>query len=382
MEKINLPIYDTKNCALFALGRNAMYAACKILNLKPQDEVLTPAFDCDGSLQPFKVMECKIVFFRSDPHTFNADMDDIKDKITPKTKLIHIINHFGFPQPWEKLLSLRHETGIPILEDNAYSLFSAIGNRLFGTFGDISVFSLRKNLPLTDGGLLRINNPKYSFKLASKKAPWLHPSETLRLPSILKNNLGFRSFSQRVKQVFKLSAGTEPPPLFSEKERGYPEWKLRDAIDRKFACDYLRPMSKLAVYQLSKFSQQDYSDIIDKARYFYDYLSNQISGLPGIRVLWPKLPKKTAPFCLSCLVETRRDVFLAVLRKEYNVMAWPTLSMSVIGQLNRFPEVEFLGRRLLQINLAADKIRLPNFVKHLDKLIRRISELSYRKTPA
>ena len=32
-------------------------------------------------------------------------------------------------------------------------------------------------------------------------------------------------------------------------------------------------------------------------------------------------------------------------------MAWPTLPIEVIQTLNNFPEVEILGRRLLQINL-------------------------------
>ena len=55
MYKYSLPIYEEDKCTLFALGRNAMYAACQTLKLEPGDEVLTPAFDCDGSLQPFRV---------------------------------------------------------------------------------------------------------------------------------------------------------------------------------------------------------------------------------------------------------------------------------------------------------------------------------------
>ena len=159
-----LPIYEKEKCVLFALGRNAIYAVSQILKLDSEDEVLTPAFDCDGSLQPFRVAGCRLRFFRSDPYSFAVDIDDIKRQITNKTKLIHIINHFGIPQPWEDLLSLRQEIGIPILEDNAYSLFSKFNNSPFGIFGDFAVFSLRKNLPLIDGGLLRINNSKYSFK--------------------------------------------------------------------------------------------------------------------------------------------------------------------------------------------------------------------------
>ena len=73
------------------------------------------------------------------------------------------------PQPWDSLLAMRQKTGIPILEDNAYSLFSGIGDRLLGTFGDMVIFSLRKNLPLIDGGMLRLNNPRYEFRPTQKR---------------------------------------------------------------------------------------------------------------------------------------------------------------------------------------------------------------------
>jgi hypothetical protein len=106
MHRCHLPVYDEKKCVFFALGRNAMYAACRMLDLKDGDEVLTPAFDCDGSLQPFKALELKLKFFRSDPHTFSADIDDIKRKITYGTKLLHIINHFGMPQDWRRFWRL------------------------------------------------------------------------------------------------------------------------------------------------------------------------------------------------------------------------------------------------------------------------------------
>ncbi len=152
-----------------------MYAACRILGIKSGDEILTPAFDCDGSLQPFNVLGLKLLFYRSDPYTFSADVDDIKRRITSKTRLIHVINHFGMPQPWEELLSLKRETQIPILEDNAYSLFSEFKGRQFGEFVDMAIYSLRKNLPLIDGGMLRINNPQYVFTLHSKSAPLFYP---------------------------------------------------------------------------------------------------------------------------------------------------------------------------------------------------------------
>lgn len=377
-----LPIYDEGKCTLFALGRNAMYAACQMIGAKSEDEVLTPAFDCDGSLQPFKVLGLKLCFFRSDPYTFAVDVDDIKKRITLRTKLIHIINHFGMPQPWNELLALRNETGIPILEDNAYSLFSKVENRLFGTFGDMSIFSLRKNLPLIDGGLLRINNPAYTFRLSQKSVRWFYLTEWNGLLNIIKTKLGYYKTPETLRRLVRkfnpAAALLPPPPLYSESERGCPEWPLRDQIGEEFSCDYLRPMSRFARIQLSGFSQDYYAEIINKKRQYYLWLSENLDNVNGIHILWPKLPKGVVPFCFSFLINSNRDIFFEILRKKYDVMAWPTLPKLVLDELKKYPEVELLGRRLLQINLSSDKVILPGFSKYLDKLVRDIYVLSER----
>lgn len=352
-----------------------MYAACRILGLKEDDEVLTPAFDCDGSLQPFRALGLKLSFFRSDPRTFAVDIEDIRRLITSKTKLIHIINHFGLPQPWDNLLAIRNETGIPILEDNAYSLFSSLNNRLFGTFGDISIFSLRKNLPLTDGGLLRVNNLKYELMFFEKEARYCYPTEYLELLRLATRDLKFFTFLKHIiKKFYPLSE--PPPPLYSGDEEGFPAWPARDVIGREFSCDYLRPMSRLAKKQLNKFTQSDFTEINEKKRYYYIWLSEKLKNIRGIEILWPELPTGIVPFCLSCLFNSKRDIILEFLRKKYEVMAWPTLSNMILNRLDDFPEVELLGRRLLQINLPADKVRSPYFANHLKGLVRNIAKLS------
>lgn len=378
MDKYHLPVYDETKCTLFALGRNAMYAACQILKIGLDDEILTPAFDCDGSLQPFKVIGAKLRFFRSDPHTFAADIGDIKKQINSKTRLIHIINHFGMPQPWDDLLLFRKEAEIPILEDNAYSLFSKYNNKPLGSFGDMSIFSLRKNLPLIDGGLLRVNNPKYSFKLSVKHVPFFYPTEISGIFRIAKTILGYYKAPKLLGRIMKkLNPEIEPPPpLYSEAERGYPDWPLRDQISLDFFCDYLRPMSRLAKMQLSRFSENDYADIAEKKRRYYLWLAEELNDIKGVDILCPKLPAGTVPFCSFLLIESKRDFIFEGLRSKYDVMVWPTLPRFVLDELKNYPEVELLGRKLLQINLPADKVRLPGFSKYLDNLTKDIRSLS------
>jgi len=379
-KKIHLSVYDEQKCFLFALGRNAMYAACQILRLKTGDEILTPAFDCDGALQPFRILGLNMRLFRSDPHSFIVDIEDIKKKITAKTKLIHIINHFGMPQPWDELIDLRQETGIPILEDNAYSLFSKIDNKPFGTFGDFSIFSLRKNLPLIDGGLLRINNPAYNTEESNQQPRFYHSEDILDILRISTKKLipwmFARNFAKRL-----LSVPEALPPLYSDVENGIPNWPPRDAIGKDFSCNYQRPISRLGREQLSRFNEDRLIEISDKKRYYYNWLVERLANLDNIKVLWPVLPEGIVPFCVSFLIDSNRDSYLEVLRKKYDVMSWPTLPGNVLQQLKDFPEIELLGRKLLQINLPADKVVSDNFPKYLSKFIYDISCLVNKYKP-
>ena len=363
MSLCHLPIYDPQKCTFFALGRNAIYAAVQAFKLEPGDEVLTPAFDCDGSLQPFRVLGLNLKFFRSNPYTFEVDIEDLKKRITPKTRLLHIINHFGFPQPWEELLSLRKTTGIPILEDNAYSLFSTYQGKQFGTFGDISIFSLRKNLPIIDGGMVRINNPEYLMTFKQKKLQWFYMTELPSMLRLLKTKMGIKRTPSLLKTIV-------PPPLYSDIEKDISIWPSRDCIGRDFSKDYLRPMSKLARFQLSLYREHQFQEIANKKREQYAFLAEQLSNVKGIKILWPTLPQGVVPFNISFLVEKNRDLILEKLRCKYSMIAWPTLPQTVLDQLDDFPDVSLLGKKILQLNFISRERfeeRFEFFIKDFNK---------------
>jgi dTDP-4-amino-4,6-dideoxygalactose transaminase len=378
MSDISLPIYDKQNCALFALGRNAMYAACRLLKLSPGDEVLTPAFDCDSALQPFRVLGYKLRFYRSDPYTLNADIHDLRMKINRKTKLLHIINHFGMPQPWEELLAIREATGIPIMEDNAFSLFSTMNGRRFGTFGDVAIFSLRKELPLTDGGMLRVNNPMLSLNGHERRGRVLYPSEFNIMLSGVKRRVKFDEWPELFQRLLEggRHVPDRPPPLYSDGHTEVPHWPLRDRIGSQFQCDYLRPMSMVGRFQLIRLSPSDYGYFSAEKRELYSRLSRGLKDVTGLQVLWPKLPDGVVPFCLSLLVPRKRDVFLAALKKKYDITAWPTLSSEVLKDLDEYPDVRMLGKQLLQINLASSQIRARSLSGKLPSLVHDFERLS------
>ena len=353
-----------------------MYTACQSMDLKKGDVVLTPVFDCDSTLTPFRVLGLTFEFYRSDPYTFEVDIEDIKNRITPKVKLLHVINHFGMPQPWDSLLDLRKETGIPILEDNAFSLFSTFKGKPFGFFGDFSIFSLYKMLPLIDGGMLRLNNTEYSVEMPARVQKWFYPPERKKAIGLIASKFGYNHLPA-VFRNWLSPAGTPFPPLYSDKP-GYPDWDLRDAVFDSFSCDYFRPMSKIAQIQLKKFSVNDFNAAKAEIMHYYKYIVGRLKTVKGIRVLWQEIPEGTVPACVSVLIDTHRDDILYSLKaKKFGVLAWPTFSGDVIDRTDEFPEIEIIGRKILQLIIPAYRVMKPGADSYFKSLVDEVINCNF-----
>jgi CelD/BcsL family acetyltransferase involved in cellulose biosynthesis len=140
-------------------------------------------------------------------------------------------------------------------------------------------------------------------------------------------------------------------------------------------------MSRLAAAQWRGFHPEDYAELIAAKRYWYGWLTERLSRVGGLTVLWPALPEGIVPFCVSCVVAARRDELLEQLRGRYDVMAWPTLPQAVLDRLEEFPEVDWLGRRLLQVLLPAERVRRPGFGRELEGLVAEVERFSARRRP-
>ena len=374
--------YDPKRCHLFAFGRNAIYAACRIVNLTKEDEVLVPAWICDEALQPFRIIGCKLSFYLTVPTTFEVDLDSIKDQITHRTKLIHIVNHFGHSQPWEEIQQNLRIFDIPILEDNAYSLFSSYQGKMLGSFGNFSVFSLRKSLSLIDGGMLCINDSSKATGLKRfQSSRWYYPPEQYQalslVESFIRTKIGVRLPLIKVlgKKTRPLPPPKSKPPLYSDPMKSIPFWP-RGLCSPEFAYHCERPISRLSRLMLRSFTEARLRQIIARKRQFYKFLIDLLKNLKGITLINPCLKDGEVPYSVSMLIKKNRDYVLRRLEENYPVMAWPTLPAEVVDQLEDYPDVCQLGRQLFQFNLQNPIIdhpdieqRLRGFVKDLKKAL-------------
>ena len=154
-----------KYCITVGNGTDALFIAIKSLNLNKNDEVLTTCNGWISTAEAIIANNCKPVFVDQD-ETYTMNINDLKNKITKKTKLILPVHLYGNPCDMLKIKKICKEKKIFLIEDCAQAHFAKIGNKNVGTFGDISTFSFFGK-PLGcfgDGGAICTNNKeKYIF---------------------------------------------------------------------------------------------------------------------------------------------------------------------------------------------------------------------------
>ena len=81
----------------FNSGRSGLIAILNALNIKERDdEILLQAFTCNAAVNPILERKAKPVFVDIDD-TLNLDPEDLKKKITSKSKAVIIQHTFGWP---------------------------------------------------------------------------------------------------------------------------------------------------------------------------------------------------------------------------------------------------------------------------------------------
>ena len=139
-----------------------------LLKLKKGDEVIIPAHTYCASAIPFARNGAKIVWADIDFDTRVVDINDIKKKITKKTRAIVIVHLYGFTVNFKSLMSFCHKRNIKIIEDCAQSIGSELNGKKSGSMGDFSCFSFhaQKNITtLGEGGMLYVKNHSLARKV-------------------------------------------------------------------------------------------------------------------------------------------------------------------------------------------------------------------------
>lgn len=146
--------------AAVANGTMALHLALVAMGVGPGDEVIVPTLTFVACANAVVYTGAIPVFIDSLEHTWQMDPNEVRRKITSKTRAIIAVHLYGHPCEIDTLSSIAQEHDLYLLEDCAEALGSCYKNKLVGGFGDMSIFSFYGNKTITtgEGGMVVTNN--------------------------------------------------------------------------------------------------------------------------------------------------------------------------------------------------------------------------------
>ncbi len=156
-----------KYCVVFNSGTSALHAAMLAHEIKQGDQVIVPSFTFIATANAPLFVGAKPVFADIEEETYGLDPENVKEKITDKTKAIIPIHYGGCPCKIRELKEIAEDYGLILIEDAAESLGARIGDKKVGTFGDSAMLSFCQNKIITtgDGGAIITDSREMYQKL-------------------------------------------------------------------------------------------------------------------------------------------------------------------------------------------------------------------------
>jgi perosamine synthetase len=147
-------------------GTSALHACMLALKIGPGDEVIVPPLTFIATAYAPLYVGAIPVFADINPDTFIIDPDRIKEKITKRTKAIIPVSLYGQSAEMDEIMKIAKDYNLKIIEDNAECVMGKYKNKIVGSIGDVSIFSMQRSKHLTtgDGGVILTNNEDIAEK--------------------------------------------------------------------------------------------------------------------------------------------------------------------------------------------------------------------------
>jgi Predicted pyridoxal phosphate-dependent enzyme apparently involved in regulation of cell wall biogenesis len=160
-----------KNVIAVNSGTTALHIALDAFGINEGDEVIVPSLTFCASIQVITALKAIPVFCEIDPETLNIDINDVKRKITPKTKSIMPVHYCGNSCDMDSLLDIGKKNNILIIEDAAHAFGSSYKGKKIGSFGDATCFSFDpiKNITCGEGGAVALSDDTIAEEIRRKR---------------------------------------------------------------------------------------------------------------------------------------------------------------------------------------------------------------------
>jgi len=160
-----------RNVIAVNTGTTALHIALDAFGIAEGDEVIVPSLTFCASVQAITALRAIPVFSEVNPDTLNIDVNDVRKKITFKTKAIMPVHYCGNACDLDSLLSIGKDNNILIIEDAAHAFGSSYKGKKIGSFGDVTCFSFDpiKTITCGEGGAVVLSDDAISEEIRRKR---------------------------------------------------------------------------------------------------------------------------------------------------------------------------------------------------------------------
>ena len=215
----------------------ALHLACIAAGLKKEDQVIAPNFTFVSSINCIKYVGATPIFIDADYESYSIDPNQLESALTKYTKAIIVPHLYGRPAKIEQIFDFACKHGLILIEDNAQSYGSFVGNgnpggnnpKMTGNFGKISVYSFNsiKMMSCGEGGYITTNDEKIFAHINQLQQHGSTPGT-----KYFHDKIGF-NYRMTNLQASVLCAQFEKLPKFIEKRRQIHNWYVQYLKDIK-----------------------------------------------------------------------------------------------------------------------------------------------------
>lgn len=157
-----------KHCCAVNSGTSALDIAVQALDIPEGSEVITTPFTFAATSNAIIYNNLRPVFSDICGDTFNIDPEDIRKKITEKTRAIIYVDYAGHPCDIKEIKEIADEYNLFLIEDACHAIGAEYQHTKVGNFADMTIFSFHpvKHITTGEGGAVVTNNKELFEKVS------------------------------------------------------------------------------------------------------------------------------------------------------------------------------------------------------------------------
>jgi dTDP-4-amino-4,6-dideoxygalactose transaminase len=146
----------------------ALHLSLLACGIGPGDEVICPTLTFVATANAVRYVGATPIFCESvGPNNLNLDPEDVRAKLTPRTRAVLVVHFAGYPADMPRILAIAKQHNLVVIEDCAHSLVSRLHGRACGAWGLCGCFSFfsNKNITCGEGGAITTQDPELAARL-------------------------------------------------------------------------------------------------------------------------------------------------------------------------------------------------------------------------